>query len=59
MWILKQTKNKNCSDDHFWALKFKQGTNEPFVVCVRCKHTEKIHWHSDYQKQIVLEEFLK
>jgi len=59
MWILTNKKYKKCSNSHFWRLKFKQHSQEPFVVCVRCNHAEKIHWYSDYQKQIVLEDFFK
>ena len=59
MWILNTRKYKKCTNKHDWALKFKQGSNEPFVVCLRCNSSEKIHLHSDYQEQIVLEDFFK
>ena len=59
MWILYNQKNKKCSSQHDWRLKFKQGTRELFVVCVICDHKEKVTWYSDYQEQILCKEFLK
>jgi len=60
MWVLRRSENKKCSiAGHFWVLKFKQGTKEPFVVCSVCGHSEKVSYQSDYQKQILLEKFFK
>ena len=59
MWILYTPKNKKCSNEHYWRPKFKQGTRELFVVCAICNHAEKVHWYSDYQEQVLSEEFLK
>ena len=59
MWLLDIKKHKKCSGQHVWRPKFKQGTKELYVVCVVCKNKEKVTWYSDYQKQILLEEFFK
>ena len=57
MWILKRPNIKNCSNKHCWKIKFKQGTNEPFVVCAYCNTHEPIRWDSDVQRQSILEKF--
>lgn len=59
MFILSRSQNKKCSDKHIWRPKFKQGTNELFVVCAICNHTEKVSYYSDYQAQSVMEMFFK
>jgi len=52
-------KKKFCCDRHDWRLKFQQGTNDLFVVCILCNHAERVSWQNDYQKQVVLEELFK
>ena len=59
MLFLCPRKNKKCSGQHVWRPKFKQGTKELYVVCAVCDHKEKVTWYSDYQKQILIEEFFK
>jgi hypothetical protein len=60
MYYLNTLRTKTlCIDGHQWKLKFQRGTNDPFVVCARCNHAERVYWYSDYQQQVITKEFLK
>jgi len=44
MYLINYPSKKSfCNNDHYWRLRFKQGTNEPYVVCAYCDHAEMIH----------------
>ena len=47
---------KSFCNKHYWALKFEQGTNQPFVVCRNCDHKEKVYWTSSVQKKEILKD---
>lgn len=60
MYLFNSSSKKTlCISGHSWNLKFKQGTNDLFVVCSICGHAEKVRYQSDYQKQILLEDFFR
>ena len=49
-------KKRLCLNKHYWVLKFEQGTKQPHVVCLNCKHSEKVYWIDGHQKFEILKE---
>jgi len=51
------SKKRFCNNNHYWQLKFAQGTNQPHVVCFNCDHSEKVYWINGCQKFQILKSY--